>query len=90
MAETEKTPAWVPQWQPFDTAPKDGSTILAYDGDDGGGIFNGIVCARWCEAEPDDEWESEWDVFEIGGDCLHGCNLTYWMPLPPAPEHYDA
>jgi hypothetical protein len=75
------------EWQDIKTAPKDGSTFLAFDADDGGGIYCGVVACRWMHADEDDEWESEWIVSEVGGDSeLHGCNLTHWMPLPAPPK----
>jgi len=73
------------EWQTFDSAPKDGNPFIAWDGDDGGGIYNGVVIARWVECEEDPD-ESEWEVMcPLAGDCLHGCNLTHWQPFPSAP-----
>lgn len=83
------------KWLPFSTAPKDGSNFFAYDADDGGGLYHGIVIARWVEADEydiADGYESEWEVLcPTLGDSLHGCNLTHWLPfpLPPTPEDFQ-
>lgn len=68
------------EWLPIETAPKDGTRILAY------GLIAlenepGIGTVEWCdiysvwhgspnEASEDDPWP---------------CKLTHWMPLPSAP-----
>ncbi len=79
------------EWRTFDTAPKDGSLFLAFDGDDGGGVSCGVVLAYWYfDDQPDDfddDMEPHWEVSALGtGDCLDGCNLTHWMPLPEPPK----
>ncbi len=76
-------------WQPIETAPKDGSVFLAFDDDEGHGISMGVVACRWMPEDEDEpeEYPANWIVTEIGGDSeLHGCVLTHWMPIPPAPE----
>ena len=71
-------------WKPIETAPKDGDYFIAFDGDDGGGVFNAVVLARWDDGQ--DEWEPGWVIRSVGdGDYLEGCNLTRWMPLPAPP-----
>jgi hypothetical protein len=84
----------VSEWQPIETAPKDGTEILVYRHD------CGILLARWIAAgqfltEPelasmtDDEVETpDWFV----ADFVSGCRLddneapTHWMPLPEPPK----
>lgn len=60
-------------WQPIETAPKDGSTILAYHPD---GYFITIT------------WEGpvlKWACSAHGDTCgMYG--FTHWIPLPIAPE----
>jgi len=68
-------PAMPHQWQPIETAPKDGTVILIAE-------FTrpvwSVVSAKWCK-----EWhEPSWDT--ISKHCLYN-NPTHWMPLPPPP-----
>lgn len=89
-----------PGWQPIETAPKDGTEILAWRED------CGPFMAQWnC---PDElrgmtdkdrgEWE-EGELFEkdwFGGDsegsyrCDDSEAPTHWMPLPAAPERKES
>lgn len=60
------------EWQPIETAPKDGSTFLTFtpDSDYNGGFDF-----------------AEYDL-ELEDFCKHGCGWQYvtaWMPLPPGP-----
>jgi hypothetical protein len=66
------------QWQPMDTAPKDGTRILAF------GKFcfeseDGISTARWnggrWVGDPNEATEYE----------MEACELSHWMPLPAPP-----
>lgn len=60
------------QWQPIETAPKDGPEILVV-------CSTGIDVAHWntcCDHE--DGWENT-------SDEAVGC-LTHWMPLPNPPQ----
>ena len=68
------------RWQPIETAPKDGTPILAAV------QFTNLVTgySRW-------EQHAIWYDDEFGGvhpDTDHGWewdDYLYWMPLPPAP-----
>ena len=64
------------QWQPIDTAPKDGTLVVVYDGDPG----CPIEMARYFEDN------SGWF------DDAHGFRLkpTYWQPLPEPPQEGGA
>lgn len=57
-------------WQPIETAPRDGTRVLVWDGKHGGHYV-----ARYDE---DDLWE--W-----GNDLCGSLEPTHWMPLPPEP-----
>lgn len=58
------------EWQPIETAPKDGTPIIAYPHTDGGGvglaIWSNMTTGQW-RSEYDREWP------------------THWMPLPKPP-----
>ena len=62
-------------WMPIDTAPKDGSAVLVWDG------YNqttAIWCAEftgWELAVPSDGY--------IDSNCI---SPTHWMPLPEPPK----
>lgn len=59
------------EWQPIETAPKDGSPILLYSSDDGchqGYWFEGSDDTGWCT------------------DGLFSNGWTHWMPLPEPPK----
>ena len=62
------------EWQPIETAPKDGTFILTFCG---GGEAWCPTISRW----NGDGWGDEHSTFHI-----QGLNYpTHWMPLPPPP-----
>jgi len=67
------------EWQPMETAPKDGSMILAYAYwvDDGKECGDYYVMVCW------DEIDQMWNE---GGLLYEQDLLTGWMPLPKKPE----
>lgn len=69
------------EWQPIETAPKDGTVILAYL------KVNGMVQAHYvspAEMLASDDEEPRW--FTTDGQELPLNYLTHWMPLPAAPS----
>lgn len=62
-----------PGWMPIETAPKDGSWIVAFR--PGVQYFNQYMFVHWNKAF--EEWS-------IPGSGVAG--LTHWQPLPAAPE----
>ena len=76
------------EWQPIETAPKDGTRILVYgkyiwyDYEENSEV--GIICAEWA-------WE---DCYKTEGNWLsitvnHYVDYVYpthWMPLPSEPK----
>ena len=79
------------QWQPIETAPKDGETIIlvcsvnhqeAYD--------STVATAIWGERYADGDLENcmwiNWNEGKNSIDDYTECdNLTHWMPLPKPP-----
>jgi hypothetical protein len=63
------------EWQPIETAPKDGTYFLGFDKFKTIGVFHYI---EWC-IEGKKYWNyedrEEWSYI-----------LTHWMPLPEPPE----
>lgn len=68
-------------WQPIETAPKDGTAILAYSADAAAdGRPYPMLIVAW--GMP---WE--WTIFSEDGTTQTGTDYepTHWMPLPAAP-----
>jgi hypothetical protein len=59
-------------WRPIESAPKDGTYILASDGEDEGCAVVRWDCDGWCYA---------WHEYD-GPMQMH--SATHWMPLPAA------
>lgn len=66
-------------WQPIETAPKDGKALLLYvQAPSGYGLM------RIGEWEGDDEGEGVWSISPY---CLwRGYEITHWAPLPEPPK----
>jgi hypothetical protein len=71
-------------WQPIETAPKDGTEIWAFNGEQ--------ARMKWFDADDQDEGYSLW----IWADEL-SCDVdpspeqpTHWQPLPAAPRKSEA
>lgn len=71
-------------WQPIETAPKDGSSILAWGPHAHGRNIPGCVIAEFRR------WADGTQFWEVGHSetksFLSGSPLTHWMPLPTPPE----
>ena len=70
-AQPERQPM---QWQPIETAPRDGTAILVSEG-------RSCYCVEWIE-------EFDWwavDDNKLGPFRLRGQAPIHWMPLPPPP-----
>ena len=80
-------------WQPIETAPKDGRTILL-------GRYNLLnkwrtLRGQWFSAaDIADEWENDdceegWYETSVENDDIPNCwrtEPTHWMPIPEAPK----
>lgn len=69
--------ASVPQWQPIETAPKDGTWVLLYQGEH---VFQGY----WFNIIEGHERWADHSASGCGG--YVEAMPTHWMPLPPAPK----
>ena len=75
------------EWQPIETAPKDGSSILIYDPDDGHGAGEEpvIYVCYWKEGMSRRRGiTGSWT--EADGEMYTTFIPTHWMPLPKPPE----
>jgi len=72
LAETGRL---IPEWQPIETAPRDGKRFISTDDYNIEIIrwYNGTWVVRRCS---DPFYDEEWDEN----------TPTHWMPLPPAPK----
>ena len=73
------------EWQPIDTAPDDGTTILVYRAD------SGVFTAHYVEedahlASAMNPPEGDYFWFSTCGDDLTADMPTHWMPLPEPPK----
>lgn len=68
-------------WQPIETAPKDGTRILAI-------MYRSVVIAAWdddrCAKHPKPHFVAWSEPWGITADRKN--QPKYWMPLPPLPE----
>lgn len=69
LVELANLLAFAPQWQPIETAPKDGRRLLLW-------------WPEWCD-EPIKGWWADgyWQCI----DAVVEEGPTHWMPLPPPP-----
>lgn len=81
--EAALTAALAAMWQPIETAPKDGTRIIAV-GWDWGIVWNERHVTTVIWRQDREEW-CETDDSEDDSACAY---LTHWMPLPapPVPE----
>jgi hypothetical protein len=68
-------------WQPIETAPKDGTRILVSD------YQMGVVIAKWCETC----WMNGagWLVYDDRSDTISVDEPSHWMPLPDPQTAHD-
>ena len=60
-------------WQPIETAPKDGTEVLGFYFDHaGGGDCFSVICF----------WDGDWRESSV----LDATFVTHWMPLPEPPK----
>lgn len=69
-------------WQPIETAPKDGTRILAYDIKDAEDTQPQI--ALWLAHAEEPGWYISLDHQAMNGDLWNP--PTHWMPLPEPPQ----
>ena len=79
------------EWQPIETAPKDGTLIILWNSTKG---LNRAYFGSWrvdsSEEHLEDSSLANWfddsyDDFSLGYSSLP-LNPTHWMPLPPPPS----
>lgn len=83
-AEIERLRA-LHQWQPIDTAPRDGTAIIALLRYRNGTVFDEPLSIRW--HDPWGQWVFSGCLIGIQNSAKDEDNVdpTHWMPLPPPP-----
>ena len=71
------------EWQPIDTAPKDGTRVLVV-------VTGDVFIAHWSDEAAFERCETKpgWQIFASDGDCWYAWavdDATHWMPLPSGP-----
>jgi len=61
------------EWQPIETAPKDYTYVLLWDGS-----------WHWIGI-----WDEDFGKWEVDGERHEDLIHTHWMPLPPPPKKGD-
>ena len=68
------------EWQPIDTAPRDGTPILGFDP-----VRGNITTVSWLQSNGADD--GYWNLCVCGAFADDGeWNPMYWMPLPEPPK----
>jgi len=62
-------------WLPIETAPRDGTSVLLYDSEEGIGV------GHWVEGDDEFGVDRFWVAFTT--TCS---SPTHWMPLPEPPQ----
>lgn len=78
------------EWQPIETAPRDGTEILTwgYLHDDGGPYHpNGMSRLGEMPMMQISAWATEIGFWYSDVFSSHGHAPTHWMPLPPPPTN---
>lgn len=71
-------------WQPIETAPKDGTKVMLWDGDE---ISAGFWSTSLWVTFGNPNIKGGWVIYEARSDTQE-IRATHWMPLPqpPTPE----
>ena len=79
-AEIVRLRAQIPEWQPIETAPRDGTVILIW-----ANRSKRIVIAKPHVNYDGGNPEEDWTWQEAAGG-MYGIIATHWMPTPPEPD----
>lgn len=74
------------QWQPIETAPKDGSLLLLKEKWE-----DEPFIGQWVNSVYGDKWAASRTHYDTDGDAcvtdrIYSEAVSHWMPLPPAPK----
>ena len=81
------------EWQPIETAPKDGTWILLYDPTASSLIYTGCwdskFDSKWVEEKDDFDYIGAWTSYQVGSfgyEEYATLSPTHWMLLPKPPK----
>lgn len=88
----ERSKEEVMDWQPIETAPRDGTRVMLWRGFTAIGSWSEMVIAEWV----DDAWRwpdhhdnpsthGDWSEENIADGYEDAKSFTHWMPLPSPP-----
>ena len=88
--ELKQQPA-SPGWRPIESAPKDGTRIMLWNGDDEPVFAHWDTSLEWGKgSKPINDWVSDWltvSGYDAGAERVY--NPTHWQPLPQPPQPKD-
>ncbi len=64
------------QWQPIETAPRDGEVVLIFTPN----TYPQVTAACWRGDITLEHWQAVWHRWHFAAD------VTHWQPLPSPPE----
>ncbi|GLO70293.1 hypothetical protein MACH17_18100 [Phaeobacter inhibens] len=83
----------LPTWQPIETAPRDGTEVIAIHCTHYGDGISPTIDGPFTAAFQNRKWRSSWDDSEVieymdwgGTDYKSIMDPTHWMPLPTPPK----
>lgn len=74
-----------PQWQPIETAPKDGTRIMLWEQYSDVPFVGWWLDRGWTVSHEHVDAEGGWEG-AIVVDAIHQEMITHWMPLPIPPQ----
>lgn len=72
------------EWQPIETAPKDGTAFVGSNGKYAYRTMLGRYYVKWPHEEGGPTYAEKWN--KETGDSVYPWKPTHWMPLPPCPN----
>lgn len=70
------------EWQPIETAPKDGTPLLIFSPDS---IKPNVFICIWTDWTDENDTVIEGNWTDLGNEQEFGATPTHWQPLPDPP-----
>ena len=72
------------EWQPIETAPKDGTYFIGWNGNLAFKTSRGKYYDKWPHQEGGPTFREEWNAYDSSS--MWPWKPTHWMPLPEPPK----
>lgn len=72
------------EWQPIETAPKDGTKFIALKGSQARTTYHGQHYVKYPHEDGGPTYRDVWNYEALGA--IISWNPTIWMPLPEPPK----